>query len=110
MQDRQHRPVGDRVDEFVTVPAGGQRTGLGLAVADHYEGNQIWMVVDRSVSVRDAIPQFAALVDAAGCFGCGMAADAAGERELLEEALQSRSVFALFRINLGVRPLEVRLG
>jgi hypothetical protein len=27
------------------VPAGGQRTGLGLAVADHHEGNQVRVIV-----------------------------------------------------------------
>ena len=110
MQDRQHRPVGDRVEEFVAVPAGGERTGLRLAVADHDEGNQVRVVVGRPVGVRDAVAEFAAFVDAARRFGGGMAADAPRKRELLEEALQSRCVFALFRIDLGICPLEIRLG
>ena len=34
VQDRQHGAVARRVEELVGVPAGGQRAGLGLAVAD----------------------------------------------------------------------------
>ena len=34
MQDRQHRAVGDGIEELVGVPAGRQRAGLRLAVAD----------------------------------------------------------------------------
>jgi hypothetical protein len=110
VQDRQHRPVGHRVEEFVAVPAGGQGTGLRLAVADHHEGDQVRVVVDRPIGVRDAVAQLAALVDAAGRFRSGVAADAAGERELLEETLQSRGVFAFFRIDLRVCPFEIGLG
>src|SRR5580704_7710472 len=28
VKDRQHRPVGDRVEELIAVPTGGERTGL----------------------------------------------------------------------------------
>ena len=45
-----------------------------------------------------------------GVSGVAVAADAAGERELLEEALQPRQVLTLVRVDLGVRPLEVGLG
>src|SRR5208337_1834251 len=110
MQDRQHRPVDDRVEEFVAVPAGGEGPRLGLAVANHHEGDQVRVVVGRPVSVRDAVAQFAAFVDTAGGFWRGVAADAAREGKLLEKALQPRCVFALFRVDLGVRPLEVSLG
>src|SRR5215467_281280 len=40
---------------------------------------------------------------------CGVAADAAGEGELLEETLHSRLVLALFGVDLRVRPLEIPL-
>ena len=68
------------------------------------------IVEDRPVGVRDAVAELAALVDAAGRFGRGVAADAAGEGELLEEALHSRQVFALVRIDLGIRSFEICLG
>src|SRR5262245_42811209 len=45
----------------------------------------------------------------AGRFGRGMAADAAREGELFEEATQPRLVLALIRVDLRVRPLEIRL-
>ena len=110
VQDRQHRPVGDRVEELVAVPAGGQWAGLGLPVAHHHEGDQVRVVVDRPVGVRKAVAEFAAFVDAAGRFRRSVAADAAGEGELLEEALHPGTVFALVRIDLGIGPLEIRLG
>src|SRR5262249_826063 len=101
--------VGDRVEKFVAVPAGGQRTGFGLAVPYHHQTDQVRVVVNRPVGVRDAVAEFAALVDAARRLGGGVAADAPRERELLEEALESSDVFAVFRIDLGVRPFEIRL-
>jgi hypothetical protein len=61
------------------VPARGQGAGLGLAVAHHGQGDQVRVVVDRPVCVRDAVAQLAALVDAAGCLGRGVAADPARE-------------------------------
>ena len=79
VQHRQHRPVTDRVEELVAVPARGQGAGLGLAVAHHGQGDQVRVVVDRPVGVRDAVAQLAALVDAAGCLGRGVAADPARE-------------------------------
>ena len=110
VQDRQHRPVGDRVEELVAVPAGGQGPGLGLAVAHHHQSDQVRVVVDRPIGVREAVAEFAALVDAAGRFRGGVAADAAGEGELLEEALHPRQVFALVRVDLGIGAFEIGLG
>jgi hypothetical protein len=59
--------------------------------------------------MRNAVAELAALVDAARRFGSGMAADAAGEGKLLEEALHPRQVFALFRIDFGVCAFEIGL-
>ena len=44
MQDRQHRAVADRVEEFVGMPGGRQRAGLGFAVADHAGDDEIRIV------------------------------------------------------------------
>src|SRR5438128_9252201 len=110
VQHRQHRAVGDRVEELVTMPASGEGAGFGLAVAHHYESDQIGVVVDCPVRMRDTIPELTALVDAARRFGSSMAADPAWERKLLEEAPHSRGVFTLVGINLRIRSLEVCLG
>src|SRR5262245_56326395 len=59
--------------------------------------------------MRDAIAQLAALMDAAGCFGRGVTANAAWEGKLLEETLHSCQVFALVGVDLGVCPLKVSM-
>src|SRR5262245_20904309 len=46
VQNGQHSPVRNWVEELVTVPASGERTGLRLTVAYHYEGYQIGVVVN----------------------------------------------------------------
>ena len=106
LQDRQHRPVADRVEELVAVPARGERASFGLAVPDHGESDQVRVVQDCPVGVGDAVAQFAALVDAAGRFGRAVATDAAGERKLLEETPHSRQILTLVWVDLGIGPLE----
>ena len=54
VQDGQHRAVARRVDELVRVPAGGERPGLRLAVADDAGDEQVRVVEGRAVGVRRA--------------------------------------------------------
>ena len=56
------------------------------------------------------VAQFAAFVDRAGRFRRAVAADAAGEGELLEELAQAVFVFALVGIDLGVGAFEIAVG
>jgi hypothetical protein len=44
VQNRQYRAVRDGVDKFVAVPRGGERAGLGLAVADDAGGDQVGVI------------------------------------------------------------------
>src|SRR5439155_1019103 len=66
MQDREHRSIGDRIEKFVTMPARGERAGFSLAVTHHYQSDKVGVVVNGSVSVRHAVAQFTALMDASG--------------------------------------------
>ena len=72
-----------------------ERPGLGLAVTDHAGNDQIG-VVDGAISVRQGVAELAALVDRAGRLGRHVARDAAGERELGDEALHARLVTETF--------------
>ncbi len=110
VQDGQHRAVGDRVQELVGVPAGGERPGLRLTVPDDAHRDQVGVVVDRTVGVRQRVPQFAALVDGAGRLRRGVAGDPAGEGELAEQPLHPGRVLADVRVELAVGALEVRVG
>ena len=110
VQNRQYRAVGDGVDELIRVPTGGECASLGFAVTDHAGDQQVWIVKRRTVGVQQRVAQLAALVDAARRFRRDVAGDAAGKRELLEQTLQPGSVLRNTRVNLAVRPLEIRVG
>ena len=79
MENGQHRTVKNGIEEFVGVPGGGQRAGLGLTVAHHTGGDQVGVVHYRAEGVGERVTQFAALVDGAGGLGAGMGRDPAGE-------------------------------
>src|SRR5581483_9312122 len=85
VQDGEHAAVAGRVEELVAVPAGGQRPGFRLAVADDAGNDQIRVVEGGAVGVAQGVAQLAALVDAAGGLRGDVAGDAAGEAELLEQ-------------------------
>ena len=107
MQDRQHCAIANRIEELVGMPRGGQRRGFRLAVADHHRHQQVRVVIGRTEGVRHAVAEFAAFVDRAGGFRRAMAADAAGERELLEELAHAFRVLALVRIHLAVKAFQI---
>ncbi|MNI60755.1 hypothetical protein D3C73_1159880 [compost metagenome] len=44
MQDRQYRPVSNRVDETVGEPGSSQRSSLSFAVADNYSRDQVRII------------------------------------------------------------------
>ena len=110
VQDGQHAAVADRVEELVAVPAGGQRSRLGLAVADDAGDDQVGVVEGGPVGMRQGIAQLTPFVDGAGRFRSDVAGNAAGERELGEEPLHARLVLADVGIDLAVRPFEVGVG
>jgi hypothetical protein len=110
VQDRQHGAVADRVEQLVDVPRRGQRAGFGLAVTDHAGRDEVGVVQHGSVRVRERIPEFSAFMDRAGRLRCDMGRDAAGERELREEALHAPLVAGDPWIDLAVRPVEPRVG
>ena len=55
MQDREHRSVGYRVQEFIGVPRGRQRAGLRLAVADNAGDDQVRIVEGGAESVAQRV-------------------------------------------------------
>src|SRR5438094_10657197 len=100
MEDRQHRAVANGNQELVGVPRGREWSRLRLTVAHHDGDEQIGIVEGRAERVGNAVAELAAFVDGARGLGRAMAADASGERELLEELSQALFVFALVRIHL----------
>ena len=109
MQDRQHRAVACRVQEFVGVPARGQRPGFRLAVADDAGDDQIRIVEGRAIGMQQRIAQFAALVDGAGRFRRHVTGDPVGPGELPEQAQHAAPAALDGGIALGVRAFQVGL-
>ena len=86
MQDRQHRAVADRVQELVGVPATWPAARSRLRRRRPPTATIRSGIVERGAEgVRDAVAELAALVDRARRLRRAVAADAAGEGELLEE-------------------------
>ena len=107
MQDREHRPVVGRVEELVGVPAGGERPGLGLPVADHARDGQVGVVERGAERMRECVAELAALVDRSRHFGRDVARDPSRERELLEQPAQTLLVGGHVGIDLAVAALEI---
>ena len=107
VQDRQHHAVGDRVEELVGMPCGGQRAGLGFAVADDAGDDQVRIVERGPEGMADRIAQLAPLMNRPRRLRRNVAGDPAGEGELLEQLLQPGLILADVRIDLAVRAFEV---
>ena len=110
VQDRQHRAVGGRVEELARVPAGRQRPGLGLAVADHAGHDQVRVVERGPVGVHERVAELAALVDGARRLRRRVRGDAAGEGELPEQPGHSPGVLGDARVELAVGAFEIGVG
>ena len=88
------------------MPAGRQRPGFGLAVADHDGGDQVRIVEDGAVGVGEGIAELSPLADGAGGLGGGVARDAARVGELPEEFGHALPVVADIAVDLGVGALK----
>ena len=107
LQDRQHRAVRRRVQERGRVPAGRERAGLRLAVADDRADDEAGVVEGGAVGVHERVAELAALVDRAGRLGRDVARDPAGEGELAEQAAHPLGVGRDVGVDLAVGALEV---
>ncbi len=110
MQDGQHRAIVRRVEELVAVPGGGERAGFGFAVTDHAGDDEVGMVEGDTEGVRQAVAEFAPLMQGARGFGGAVAANAARKGELPEESEQAVLALSLVRINLTVSAFQPGLG
>ena len=106
VQDRQHRPVVDGVDELVGVPRRGQRAGLELPVPHDRGDDEVRVVHRGAVRVGEDVAELAALVDRARRLGRHVAGDAAGERELPEQRPHPVAVVADAGVGLAVGALQ----
>ncbi len=109
VQDRQHGPIGDRAQKDVGQPAGRQRPGFGLAVADHTRDDQIGVVERGAIGVHQRVPEFPALVDRAGHLGGDVARNPAREGKLAEQLRHARLIAAHRGVQLAVGALEPRV-
>jgi hypothetical protein len=107
VQDRQHRPIALGIQEFVGVPAGGERARLGLAIADDARDDEIGVVESSAGRMHERVTQLTAFVDRAGGFRRHVARDPARERELLEQPLHAFGIGRDLGIDLAVGAFEI---
>lgn len=110
VEDRQHGPVVDGVEELVGVPGGGQRPGLRLAVADHTHDHQAGVVERRAVGVGEAVAQLAALVNGARDLRGDVTGHTTREGELAKHPLHAGEIHGDVRIDLAVGALQPGVG
>ena len=106
VEDRQHRPVAAGVEEGGQPPRRGQRTGLGLAVADDAGDDEVGVVERRTRRVGERVAELAALVDAPRRLHADVAGHPARRRELAEQRADAVGVVGDVRVDLGVGALE----
>ncbi|OPZ67628.1 MAG: hypothetical protein BWY83_02559 [bacterium ADurb.Bin478] len=110
VKDGQHHAIGDRVEKFIRMPAGGQGSRLRLAVAHHTAGDQIRIVEHRAKGMGQGVAQLSALVNRAGCFRRHMAGDASGKGELFEQFFEPFAVVGNVGIIFAVGAFEKNVG
>ena len=106
VQDRKDRAVPGRVQELAGVPAGGQRPGFRLAVADDAGHDEIRVVERGAVRMGQGVAQLAALVDGTRRLGGDVAGYPARERELAEQPPHAGEVARDARVNLAVAAVQ----
>ena len=107
MEDGEHRAIGGGIEEFVGVPAGGERAGLRFAVADDAGDDEIGIVECRAIGVHKRVAELAAFVDGAGSFRRDVAGDSVGPAELAEEALDAVAILLDVGVDLGVGAFKI---
>src|ERR1700739_2383095 len=100
MQNGKYRAIAHRVEKFVGMPTGGQRSCLRFSVADRYGHDQVGIVECRPEAMGKAIAQFAAFMNRSRSLRSAVAANASGEREFLQELLHPFYILALVRVDL----------
>src|SRR5277367_6049255 len=110
VQHRQDRSIANRIQKFIRMPRGCERTSFRLAVAYRDRDDEIRIVERCPVGMRDGVAQFAAFVYRTRRLRSAVRAYSSGKRELAEKLEHASFVGALVRINLGVMALEIAVG
>ena len=110
MQDGNDGAVASGIQELVGVPACCERAGLGFAVADDAADDEIGIIESGSVGVDQGVAEFATFVDGAGSFRRGVAGNAAGKRELLEQTFHALGVLGDVGEEFAVGAFEAGVG
>src|SRR5258707_14374393 len=85
MQNGKHGAVAGWIQELVGVPARGERSRLGLAIAHHATNEQVRIVECGAVSVSKGVSKFAAFVNGTRRLRRDVALGSSPKIELFEE-------------------------
>src|ERR1700722_16161894 len=110
MQDRKNRAVTLGVQEFIRMPTGGERAGLGFTIADNAANKQIGIIEGGAKGVRDRVAQFASFMNRARGLRSCVAWDASRKRKLLEQSVQTFLGLRNMRVKLAIGTLQKCIG
>src|ERR1700728_2486768 len=89
------------------MPRGGQRSGLGFAVADHAGHDERGIVEYCAERMTHRVSEFAALVNRSRTLRRDMAWNSARKRELSKQPLQAGFILTDVGIDLAVGVFEI---
>src|SRR5579859_3652722 len=110
MKDRQHSPVGDRIEELVGMPRRSQGARFRFTIADNAGNHKMGVVEHSPKSVAEGITQLAAFMDRSGALRRCVAGNSPGKGKLEEELPQSGLILTDIWIYLAICAFKVRVG
>src|SRR5689334_18214701 len=110
MKDGQDSAVMHWVEEADSLPRPFEGTGLGFAVANDRNGDEVRIVEHRTKRMREHVAELTAFVDGSGRLRTDVTRNAAGRRELTEQGAHAVKVGRDVRVDLGVGALEIHIG
>src|SRR5215467_1065976 len=110
MEDGKDCAITLWIQEFVGVPTGGERAGLGFAIAYNTADEQIRIIKRGAIGVEQRISKFPTLVNRSRSIGRGMAGNSTRPGELREQALHALFILRDRRIEFGIGAFQVSVG
>ena len=110
VEDGQHGTIVTRIEEFVGMPGSGERPGFRLTIADNATGDQVRVVENGPVCMKQRVAELTAFMDGSRRIRRNVAGNAARKRELLEQPAHALAVLRNILVILAVAAFQPGIG